>query len=210
MAGDIVMGRIVPDAGVDSREEALLHPVEDEGLSGSSDELIVLKFQETGDPCYFEELVRRYRGSILRVCLRIFDDTALADDVVQDVFSSVWREISRFEARNFRAWILTIARNRCVNELKRSFRRYEVGETAEILMTSDENSPDEQTRLELEACLRKLSAPQRIVVKLFYFHGLTYEEIAKRTGYPAKTVKTHIQNGRRMLRKLWGEDVDGR
>lgn len=188
----------------------MLHPVEDDGLSGSSDELIVLKFQETGDPRFFEELVRRHRKSIQRVCLRIFDDAALADDVVQDVFSKVWREISRFEARNFRAWILTIARNRCVNELKRSFRRYEVAETAESLMASAENSPDEQMRLELEACLQKLSAPQRIVVKLFYFDGLSYEEIAQKTGYPSKTVKTHIQNGRRMLRKFWGEDVDGR
>ena len=207
--GDMVLGHADGKQGVEYREEALLHPIDDDSLSDESDELLVLRFQQTGDPRFFERLVARHRGSIRAICLRIFGDGALADDVTQDVFAKAWQEMPRFEAWNFRAWIHTIARHRCVNELKRGFRQYEIAEPEECSMSVPDREPDEQKRLEIEACLAKLTSPQRIVLKLYYFEGLTYDEIVNRTGYSAKAVKSHIQNGRRMLRKLWGEGADG-
>lgn len=194
---------------VDSREETLLHPLEGHGLPGWSDELLSKRFQATGEGRFFEELVRRHRGTVLAACIRVLGNRSAAEDVAQEAFASAWHAMARFDGRNFRAWVHTIAYRLCVNEFQRSFRRYELPGDGETWMSAPGKDPDEQLRLEIEACLERLSPPQRVVLKLFYINGHSYEEIVNLTGYSEGAVKSYIQNGRRMFKKLWGEGADG-
>lgn len=195
---------------VEWREEALLHPIEDDGFAAWPDELLVVKFQQTGNPRYFSELVVRHRSHLYAVCLRFLGSRAQAEDVVQSVFTAFWSVIQGFAANNVRAWLHAAARNRCVNELRRGFRRYEVGEVDEAIMAYPEDLSDEELRVIVEQMLDKLAPSQRTACKLFYFHGYSYPEIEKLTGHTSTEVKSYIQNGRRMLRKWWNKGSNGK
>ncbi|MEA2622139.1 MAG: hypothetical protein QOH61_1049 [Chloroflexota bacterium] len=153
-------------------------------------------------------LYDHFAGDVLAVALRLTRDRALAEDVVQETFLGVWRNAGQYRASvgTPRTWILTIARYRAIDLLRRRSRN-----PADELVPDAPNLPsvpdiwgDVVTRLDrdlIASAFTKLSAPQRRAIELAYFRGLTHREIAAATATPLGTVKSRVRLGLLALRQ---------
>jgi RNA polymerase sigma factor (sigma-70 family) len=157
-----------------------------------------------------EALYDRYGRAAYSLARRILTEEALAQDVVQEAFLSLWRNARGFDAGRgtVATYLLSMTHHRAVDVVRReeSLRRWR---------TSDEGlelEPDPKVRVEEEveaserrarvrAALAELPAAQREAVTLAYFGGYTQREVAALVGVPLGTVKTRMAAGMRKLRE---------
>lgn len=160
-----------------------------------------------GDSIAFEKLYRSTSSRLFGVCLRIIPQRAEAEDVLQEVFTNVWRKATQFDPARASGltWLTMMARNRAIDHI-RSGRASRQSVSIELSEDLVDGSPDAQGAAEamleghrLEVCLGELEAPRRQLVRTAFFEGSTYEELAERSGTPLGTVKSWI---RRSLVKL--------
>ncbi|MFA7248237.1 MAG: sigma-70 family RNA polymerase sigma factor [Dehalococcoidia bacterium] len=172
----------------------------------------------TGDLAALESLYDRYSTLVYSVSLRVLRDTHLAEDVVQEVFLRLWRQPSSYDpARGrFISWLMSVTRNRSLDELRRVTRRMRSEEAEdddrghEIAAVGHLDDPQveltmAEVRTAVRAAMTRLPPAQRQVIELAYFEGLTHVEIAGRTGDPLGTVKTRVRLGMRKLRESLAE-----
>jgi RNA polymerase sigma-70 factor (ECF subfamily) len=166
------------------------------------DEELVRLFQSSADGNIFAELFERHRRQIYSACRGFFCDGSFAEDATQETFLRAYQNIHRFHDGNFCAWLHRIAKNVCIDQWRK--QRPEVGaEESQMETVPGGTAFDEKTDLRMTAeKVRKemeaLSAEQRQCLEMAV-EGYSYEETASRTGLSVKAVKSHIQNGRRML-----------
>lgn len=159
-----------------------------------------------GDSQAFEELYDQMGSSVFGVARRVVRDPARAEDVSQDVFLEIWRKAPSFDdARgSAKTWIMTIAHRRAVDAVRRneSAKKYdgqavvdEVShdEPAEALIKDEEHGA-------VRDCLETLTALQLESVRLAYFNGYTYSEVATLLDKPLPTIKTRMRDGLIRLR----------
>jgi RNA polymerase sigma factor (sigma-70 family) len=155
-------------------------------------------------------LYRRYAPFIFNLAARSFD-RGVAEDIVQDVFVSVWRKASTFdpERGSFRSWVLQIAHYRIINESRTRSRRPQVQSDPEGLLLSGlaDDSPlveDEvwrdYRRTAVRGAVASLPPPQRQALGLAFFEDLTHEQVASVLNLPLGTAKTRIRSGLLKLR----------
>ncbi len=178
-----------------------------------TDDVLVARL-EHGDAAALELLYDRYVRQCFGLALKILGDTALSEEVVQEVFLKVWANPTRYSAQKgqFVSWLLSVVHHRCIDELRRRSRTEVALETPEggnLLSTEADNSlgPGEQVWVaEQQRVVRKalLDIPdsQREVLELAYFRGLSQSEIATRLGQPLGTVKTRMRSGLQRLRTI--------
>lgn len=161
-----------------------------------------------GDRDAFESLYRATSGGLLGVCMRVLADRSEAEDVLQDVFVSVWNKAAQFDAHRARAttWLGTIARNRAIDRLR--------AQRAPVVRAPIDDAgalpdPDASPALEAEAatermrlddCLDQLEPRRQALIRTAFFEGATYEELASRSGSPLGSVKSWIRRGLMQLR----------
>jgi RNA polymerase sigma-70 factor (ECF subfamily) len=164
-----------------------------------------------GDEQAFRDLFRRYAPNALALAVRIVRLPSLAEEVVQEVFLSVWLRADRFDDRRGspRAWLMAMVRNRAVDAVRREEtqrRRTEVVAASEVVVVDDPvedvihrvDRPRE--RRQLRSALDELPADQREVLELMYFEGLSQTRVAERLSLPLGTVKSRTLLGMRRLR----------
>jgi RNA polymerase sigma-70 factor, ECF subfamily len=167
----------------------------------------------------FAGLYDRHADLIYSVALRVLADPALAQDAVQDVFLRLWRAPEAYDpARGkFVSWLVSVARNRAVDEVRMRGRRRtrEIGENSSVDDPPDGKAEDPQLAVQVQAdrlavrrALDVLPAEQRRAIELAYFSGLTQQEIAERTGEPLGTIKTRTRLAMRKLRAALSEEVE--
>ncbi len=145
----------------------------------------------------------RWGGLVHGVAVRALGSTQDAEDVTQQVFVSAWtgRGGYRPEAGPLRAWLIGITRHRVADAFARRQREQRAMAAAGLDLHSHATTTDPQAedRLLLLDELARIGEPQRGIMELAFFHDLTHEQIADRTGLPLGTVKSHI---RRTLTRL--------
>lgn len=156
-----------------------------------------------GDQQAVGELYDRHGASMYGLAMRVTSDAALAQDVVQDAFVSIWRNASRFDpARgSARTWIMSITHHRAIDLLRR--RRPAQGlPDPELPPPASLVTPDiwDDVAARVDAgrvrwAMSTLSGVQREAIEMAYFGGLTQQEIALRTNAPLGTVKSRIRLG---------------
>jgi RNA polymerase sigma-70 factor (ECF subfamily) len=165
----------------------------------------------TGDG--LRTLYRRYSGELYGFAYNALRDRGLAEEVVQDAFTSVWRHADRFDPAvgSFRTWIYGVARNRIVDLRRRAAVRPApptsevVDEPAEL----DRSLEDAMLRWQVSAALARLSPEHREVLRLAHFEELSLREIADALGLPLGTVKSRSYYALRHLRLVLDEmEVD--
>jgi RNA polymerase sigma-70 factor (ECF subfamily) len=162
----------------------------------------------------FEALYDRYADLVYSVSLRVVADAHVAQDVTQDVFLRLWRRPERFDVSRgkFVTWLLSVARNRSIDERRSHGRRLRhealpsTTEEEDVIPSTDElDDPALMTvladeRNAVRAAMTVLPPEQRLAIQLAYFGGLTQQEIANRLGQPLGTVKTRIRLGMQKMR----------
>ncbi len=168
-----------------------------------------------GDALALEQLYDRYGKAVYSLALRIVRDPETAEELTQEVFVRLWRYASTFDATRgrFAGWLLGIAHNLSLNEVRRWQSR---PQKAELPATDDERTYDlidesadsaeaawqNIRRQAIVAALQQLPAPQRQAIELAFFGGLTHLEIATQLGDPLGTIKSRIRIGMQRLKQL--------
>lgn len=174
---------------------------------GLTDEELLRMYCD-GDIDAFDTLFDRHHVPVYNFARFILGDALGAEEIMQDTFLAVARSARRYEARGrFRAWILGIARYRCLAALEAARARRAVIESSGIEFVdpvSAEPSPSERiVRDERAAAVRRaimdLPDRQREAIVLYAFEDMTYREIADALGTPINTVKTLIHRARSAL-----------
>ena len=157
------------------------------------------------------ELYEQVAPWVMGLTFRILQDEDEAGEVVGDVFVQVWRHIDQHDARRgpLVPWILSIARNRALDMLRRRRRWWRKTERIaqaqgvpedNVASTPHEASvPGWPVHREVHAALAALPEEQRRVVLLSYFEGLSHREIARRLHQPLGTVKTRMRMAQQRL-----------
>ena len=146
--------------------------------------------------------LRRYARALTR-------DAADADDLVQDALTRALAKAHLWqEGTDLRAWLFTILHNQYVNHVRRCVRE---GTAVSLSDTEPKLTagPSQQARLQLRdlnRALAKLPAEQRQVILFAGMDGMSYDDMAKRTGVPVGTVRSRLSRGRDALRTLMGEE----
>jgi RNA polymerase sigma-70 factor (ECF subfamily) len=158
-------------------------------------------------------LYDRYVATVFGLARRIVSRLEDAEEVVQDVFTQVWREAGRYrdERASVAGWIVMLARTRAIDRLRARRARPDGDQGAEpepgLPLASTDRDPEAVaiSRQQAEAIRRTLEAlpeTQRVLIEMAYFRGLTHTEIAAETGVPLGTVKTRIRAAMETLRDV--------
>jgi RNA polymerase sigma-70 factor (ECF subfamily) len=164
-----------------------------------------------GDREAFGRFYDAFAGLALGLIRRILRDPAASEDVLQEVFWQIWLEAGRYDSRRGspEAWVVMRAKTRAIDRL-RAIRRREKTFVAPVdeAVSRSREAPGEnpgvaaETKGLVRSALDGLPEPQRRVVELAFFEGLTQSEIASRLGEPLGTVKTRARLGLERLRSL--------
>lgn len=182
-----------------------------------------------GDRRAFAQLYERSSAHLFAVVLRIQRDRGLAEDLLQEVYVSLWKAAGGFDAARSQplTWMTSIARNRAIDSLRRA--------QAQPRLSSSTPDDDEQAQddgpaddapgpldlldrasdaRQLAQCMEGLSAPQRQSVALAFFDGLSHAEVAERLHEPLGTVKSWVRRALSALkdcleRAVLGDDPRG-
>ena len=186
-------------------------------MSANPDPDAALMFRvKQGDTAAFAELVDKYKQPVMNLACRTVRDATEAEDLAQNVFVQVYKSAHRYKSSaKFSTWLFTIARNLCLNEIRRRSRH-----PAESLDTSRSEQDDDvplqvpdrqavaaperllQSELEekIEQVLAELPENQRTAILLCRQEELSYEEIAEVLGCSLSATKSLIHRGRETLK----------
>ena len=165
-------------------------------------ELVVLARDGNADA--FEVIYDRHAIAAYSLARRICGTRAMAEDVVQEAFLSLWRKLDDYDAARgeLRGWLLRIVHNGAIDRLRRS--RMQESRRASDEGIEDRLEAPERTDLEVEqreqaqevrTALEALPSEQRRVIELAYFDGLTHTQIASLLDTPVGTVKGRMRLG---------------
>jgi len=179
-------------------------PVSD--LAARSDEDLMALLQRR-DLQALEALYDRHHRLALALAYRVVGDRDSAEEVVQETFLAAWRQSASYrpDRGGARGWLLSIARHRAIDRLRKARGLGQVAELDESLV--DHRSPD-LTQLVHEGSLRErvaealasLPIEQREAIELAFYGGLTHTEISEQTGVPLGTVKGRVRLALEKLR----------
>ncbi len=157
-----------------------------------------------GDEQALAALYETYGPLIHTYCLRTVGADR-ASDLTQEVFISAWKSRRNFDPENgtFPAWLMTIAKRRCVDDFRRSGRRPDIepGDPEDEPVSDVIKIERIADRMLLEEAFARLSERARRHLELAFFEDLTHTEIADKTGVPLGTVKSDIRRGLATLRQ---------
>jgi RNA polymerase sigma-70 factor (ECF subfamily) len=174
----------------------------------AADDQAALQRMARGDQAGLAELYDRHGRFIFSLALRIVRDSGEAEDVTQEVFVQAWRQADRFDTArgNVVAWLVTMARARSIDLLRRRRVRPQTGANAAGFEIVDDG-PSQDVRIEwgqraeaVQEAMRDLPLLQRLAIELAFFEGLTHTEIAEQLEVPLGTVKTRVRQGLLKLR----------
>ena len=153
-----------------------------------------------GDEKAAEELIKRYYSSILRYCKRQCFNHEKAEDLTQETFLKLFRNLSGYKGkRKFKAYLYTIANHLCVDE-SRKMKVYPLENGEDIGYECDEMHRIED-RSEIDYLLNALSPEQREAVILRFGEQLEFWEIAKVMGCNMRTAQSRVRNALKIMRK---------
>jgi RNA polymerase sigma-70 factor (ECF subfamily) len=163
------------------------------------------------DRAAFASVYRTASPKLCGIILRILRRRELAEEVLQDVFLTIWRRAEDYNMTlaSPMTWMAAIARNRAIDEI-RKVRLTVVDTPVEELNVADsgklasERMEIEESTRRLEKCLDRLTEPHREMVKLAYLHGWSRDALGRKYGRPEGTIKTWLHRSLKQLKECLG------
>ncbi len=167
---------------------------------------LIEAFQQ-GDEFAFVGIYNRYKGGVYAFCLKMLLDSEQAQDVMQETFLRIYENRARLlKTSSFKSWLYTIARNQCLNSLRRSSRHVGFDEQSERKLVTSETPISEMEKSEqvrfVSRFLESLQPEYREVLILREYQNLSYTEIASVTRSTMSAVKSKLFKARRKLAKV--------
>lgn len=151
-------------------------------------------------------LYERYAHLVLGLSYKYLEDKDKAEDMTCEIFMSLFDKLLVHEVDTFRSWLYTLSKNHCLMRLRKDKRGVTVhlnGKEVDHGISALEIKMLQEDKLDLlESKLSELKGEQAECLDLFYLQGHTYVEVAELLGMDIKSVKSHIQNGKRNLKLL--------
>ena len=182
-----------------------------------SDEELLARYRLQGDVADLGALYERHMPVVFSICRRYLRPDEDAQDAVMQLFEKLVLTLRQHEVSNFPAWLHTTARNYCLMQLRARQRAgpesgplvlhfpdaaaVESSPAAHLGEDADELLLNEARLQAMEQALTELPDGQRRCLELFYLQKKCYREIADETGFDLGLVKSHLQNGKRNLKR---------
>ena len=177
---------------------------------------VLMILVKQGDRVAFTRLVEKYQQPVMNLVTRLLRDPSEAEDLAQQVFVQVFKSAARYEvSARFSTWLFTIARNLCLNEIRRR-SRHPADSLDETVAGHDEQplrqpadtrtatAPEAMLKAELHAkveeAIAALPENQRTAILLCRYEDVSYEEIARVLGVSVSATKSLIHRGREVLK----------
>ncbi len=155
----------------------------------------------------FQHLYLNYRGALYNLILQYITDTEIANDVLQDVIITIWKQIDKYDASKGKlfTWMVRLTRNAAINKLRskvyKSQAKNENLDSYVVTIEENNSATNNINQIGLRQQVHKLRKEYTDVIELSYYNGFTQEEIAKALNIPLGTVKTRLRNALLELRK---------
>jgi RNA polymerase sigma-70 factor (ECF subfamily) len=177
-------------------------------------EVAVIRRAKGGDPDAIETLIRAHQEALYAFILRMSARPHLAEDIVQEAFVRVIKNLHRFDTRyRFSTWVFTIAKRLYVNAMQKQKPAYDTdtvnlrggrGPSPATRTLADETR--DNVRDVLDLALEELSPQQREIILLFHQQHWPITQIAEHLEMPEGTVKSHLHRARKRMRRWISAD----
>ncbi len=176
------------------------------------DEKALINAAVNGDDDAFTNIVERYQKPVYNLCYRLLGNHGDAEDASQEAFMKAYRGLGKYDLqRPFISWLLAIAYNLCIDQLRR--RRVTWVGLEALFDRSDPLSRTPEVALEarneaegVQKILSTLSVKDRAVVVLRYWYDYSYDEIAETLSLTNGAVKSRLHRARRELMGTWNAE----
>lgn len=164
----------------------------------------ILELLKTDADKAIELLFRQYYGYVCKMVYQVVPETAVAEDLAQDIFFEMWRRKDQLQVTSIRAYLRRAALNRTLNYLRNRKIKWDDEPMLPELESTDTPTPENLETAELEkmigAAIDQLPEKCRMVFVLSRFEELSYQEIADKLGISIKTVENQIAKALKFLR----------
>lgn len=192
---------------VESTERSQSH-----GAPAVADRILAARLA-SGDPSALSTAYDAYGGLAIGIAHRVLRDSAMAEDVAQEVFAYLWMHPDRYDPTRgtLRSWVSLLAHRRSVDRVRKEQRRSEL-ETRVIPTDLTEEGEAEERVISQWVCdrvndaLATLPTEQREILVRAYYGGRTYREVAADLALPEGTVKSRVRLALRHLNELLGSE----
>jgi RNA polymerase sigma-70 factor (ECF subfamily) len=184
----------------------VMNPAAPSTTSASHELNPLLHSVATGDRRALADLYARTSAKLYGICVRLLGSQAEAEEVLQEVYVTVWKKADRFDPMKASpiTWLAVLARNKAIDRLR--LRRLptdpieHAGEVADDQPSALDVLESAQEHERLNVCLDELDAQQRSMIRAAFLDGASYPELAEREGVPLGTMKSWIRRGLLRLR----------
>lgn len=159
----------------------------------------------------FENYINQYGRLIITICLSFTKNYFDAEDLAQQTFLSAYKNIEKFHGENFKAWLTTIAANKCKDYIKSPVRKVGTLSKEDYECLKDpQNSPEDitmnkYTENDIYNLCNRLKEPYRTVAVNYFFRNIKLSDMARDTGENLKTLRTRLYRAKKLLKVLWKE-----
>ncbi|WP_460278232.1 RNA polymerase sigma factor [Clostridium sp. CTA-5] len=160
----------------------------------------------------FTNCIKQYKRLIITICLSFTKNYFDAEDLAQQTFLSAYQNYESFDGNNFKAWLTTIAANKCKDYLKSKVRtNISLSEEGYEDLEDKGDSPEEtvvkkNTLERIQSVCNKLKEPYKTVAISYFCKDIKLSHLAKETGKSIKTLETQLYRSKKLLKDLWKEE----
>jgi RNA polymerase sigma-70 factor (ECF subfamily) len=160
----------------------------------------------------FTDCIKQYERLIITICLSFTKNYFDAEDLAQQTFLSAYKNCEEFDGQNFKAWLTTIAANKCKDYIKNKARiavSLSADDYEDLEDTGD--SPEDtvlkkNTEERIHNLCNKLKEPYRTVAVNYFCKDIKLSHMAENTGQSLKTLQTQLYRAKKLLKDLWKEE----
>ena len=178
------------------------------------DQVLIDKFGQSNDQIWLLKLYQKYEHLIYGVCLKYSQDPEWSKDLTSQIYEKLLAKAPNLQTTNFNNWLFGVCKNHCIDQLRKQSRKASALEKFKKIQIQQEECVEfsheqrliieedqENVRMAIEMASKHLSAQQLFCMDLFYMQRLTYSEISQETGMDPQMIKSHLQNGKRRMRR---------
>jgi RNA polymerase sigma factor (sigma-70 family) len=175
-------------------------------IQPTADEILIERLRQR-DEGAVSLLYDKYAAALMGAIIRVVPNKAIAEEVLQDVFTKIWRNIEQYDTSKgkFYTWIVNIARNAAIDATRQKGYKRQNQDLENVVNTLDaQNSVSiNPETLDIKELTNHLTSDYKILVDLVYFQGFTQAEAAEHLSMPLGTVKTRLRTAINKLKELF-------